>query len=55
MGTETENSPYIGSEHEIDGKYFDLEMHVVNLNEDEGTSDKFKAAVIGFLFKVDEA
>ena len=29
-------------------------MHIVNINKDEGTQDLFKAAVIGFIFEVDE-
>jgi carbonic anhydrase len=50
MGNGTTSNPYKGSEHEIDGDHFDLEMHIVNLNLNEATQDKFKAAVIGVLF-----
>lgn len=51
---ETSSPSDDGSEHTIDGKYFDLEMHIVNLNLDESTKDMFMAAVIGILFNVDE-
>lgn len=39
-----------GSEHTLNGKHFDLEMHIVNLNLNKETKDKFLAAVIGILF-----
>ena len=37
MGNGTENDPRHGSEHAIDGARFDLEMHIVSVNEDENT------------------
>jgi len=55
MGNKTEDSPGVGSEHKIDGDRFDLEMHLVNVNLDEPTQKLFKAAVIGFLFTVDDS
>ena len=51
---ETSSPSDDGSEHTIDGKNFDLEMHIVNLNQDESTKEMFRAAVIGILFNVDE-
>ena len=39
-----------GSEHTLNGKHFDMEMHIVNLNLNKETQDKFLAAVIGILF-----
>jgi len=40
-----------GSEHTLNGKHFDLEMHIVNLNLNEESKDKFLAAVIGIFFE----
>ena len=37
MGTGTSEHPGKGSEHNIDGKPHDLEMHIVNVNNDEET------------------
>ena len=44
----------MSSEHTIDGELFDMEMHIVNMNEDEKTKDLFLAAVIGVLFEISE-
>lgn len=41
MGNKTDDSPNTGSEHEIDGQNFDLEMHLVNLNMDEPSRELF--------------
>uniref|UniRef100_A0A7S3FVH0 carbonic anhydrase n=1 Tax=Strombidium rassoulzadegani TaxID=1082188 RepID=A0A7S3FVH0_9SPIT len=41
-----------GSEHTLDGNHLDMEMHIVCLNLDASTKDKFLAAVVGVLFKI---
>lgn len=45
------NTKLMGSEHTYNGKHFPLELHIVHINEDEETQDKFKAAVVGVMFK----
>lgn len=40
-----------GSEHTVNGHHLDLEMHIVNLNLNKDTQDKFIAAVIGIVFQ----
>jgi carbonic anhydrase len=42
------------SEHTIDGKYYDLEMHTVHLDKNEGGTDGFIAAALGIMFSVDD-
>lgn len=54
MGNGTVEDPSHGSEHEFDGQHYDFEMHIVNLNLNEATADKFKAGVIGIMFDVDD-
>jgi len=39
------------SEHTINGHFLDLEMHIISLNLDKKTQDKFLASVIGIVFK----
>ena len=42
-----------GSEHTYNGNHMNLEMHIVNLNLDKSTQDKFLAAVIGIVFNAE--
>lgn len=44
----------MGSEHTYDGRHFDLELHIVHLNEDDATKDKFLAAVVGIMFRASD-
>lgn len=44
----------MGSEHTFNGKHFALEVHIVHLNMNPKTQDKFKAAVIGVMFKASD-
>ena len=38
------------SEHTIDGKYYDLEMHIVHLFDQSVHGDEHLGAVIGIMF-----
>ena len=45
------------SEHTINGKHFDLEMHVFNIgksNGTEGPGDSTLYSVVGIMFSVEE-
>jgi hypothetical protein len=40
-----------GSENTFNGEHMNVEMHIVHVNEDNSTQDKFIAAVTAVLFK----
>jgi len=43
------------SEHTIDGKRYDMEMHIVHLvNEEKGDPVTIKYSALGFMFDVDD-
>ncbi len=50
-GTSHKNQSENGSEHTFNGVHMDAELHIVHMNEDPETHDKFIAAVTGILFK----
>lgn len=39
-----------GSEHTLNGKHYDLEMHIVTLNKNPENNKKLIAAVTGIIF-----
>ena len=49
-GTDHSNQSENGSEHTFNGKHMDAELHIVHLNENPETKDKFWGAVTGILF-----
>ena len=42
-----------GAEHTLSGVHYDVELHLVSLNHNPDTKDKFLGAVTGIIFKVD--
>lgn len=42
------------SEHTVDGKYYDLEMHTVHLAENWNDTEKIKYAAVGLFFSVED-
>lgn len=54
QGVDHVHEANMGSEHTLAGRHLDAELHLVSLNKDERTQDKFRAAVTGVLFEVDE-
>jgi carbonic anhydrase len=43
------------SEHTVDGKYRDLEMHTVHLADDADNEGNMFAAAMGIMFSVNDA
>lgn len=39
-----------GAEHTLDGIHYDMEMHIVSMNENVHNKDKLIAAVTGIIF-----
>ena len=45
------NQSMNGAEHTLDGVHYDMEMHIVSMNENKHNKDKLIAAVTGIIFQ----